>query len=110
MTRVAHQLGIFLIDPRLGPRLLRRGGPDAFAVDVGGKGDIAQLGQFAGPHLDIVAQAGPFVNHEHARPRARHGVVPGQIAFQDLIALLVFDEFALHGGVEWKSQGEKEGG
>ena len=100
---------ILLIDPRLGARFLRRGGPDAFAVDVGGKGDVAQLGQFPGPHLGIVAQAGPFVNHEHTRPQPRDGVIPGQIALQDLIALLVLDDFGLHGRVEGKGEREKEG-
>jgi hypothetical protein len=45
-----------------------------------------------------------MASHEHSRPLARRGIVPGQIALQDLIALFVFDDFGLHGGVEQRGE------
>ena len=48
------------------------------------------------------------MDHQHARPRPALRVVPGEIAFQDLIALLIFDGFVLHGGVELSGKSEEK--
>ena len=40
------------------------------------------------------------MDHQHSRPRPAGGVVPGEETFEDLIALMVFDDLGLHGGVK----------
>ena len=93
-----HERAILLVHARLDSRLRGRLGPDAFAVDINGEGEVAHLGELSGPALGEIAQSHPLVDHQHARP-APSRIIPGQIAFQGGIALLVLDRFRLHRGV-----------
>src|SRR6185437_3874218 len=96
----ARQLPVFVIGLR---DLLAFGiglGPDAFAEDIGGEGDVAHLGQHLAALFDVVAEAAPFMGDENARPFALLALVvcPKTFAGRGLVQIVVivtFDHAAL---------------
>src|SRR6185369_10262425 len=70
----------------------------ALAVHVEREPDVAGLREPLRLLARVLVVAPPLVHHEDARALALRGVVPGEEALEDGVALLVLDGLRLHGG------------
>ncbi|MEK0445517.1 MAG: hypothetical protein RLZZ399_838 [Verrucomicrobiota bacterium] len=90
--------------------LCHAGGPDSFAVNIGGESDVAHAGEFLDDGLGVGADAEPVVDDEDCWAWGLGGVVVGNPALESGGALLVFDlrgfDFGEGGQGECEAGGE----
>ena len=73
----------------------------ALAVNIGAKGDVAELRELGGAKFFIIGQAEPLMYHEHAGAFAGNGIVIGEKTFECRVALFVFDCFRVNSGLRF---------
>ena len=92
----SHERPVLLVKACLPCCFLWRLGPDALTVHVQGEGRVAHFGQFVRAHASVVAKPHPFMHDQYAGAVALDGLIPGQVALQNRVAVPVFDDFGLH--------------
>src|SRR5690606_17449331 len=72
-------------------------GANAFAINIGDEGDIAEFSQHFGAPFLVITGALPLVDDEDAGAFADDSIVVNEIAFERGVAFLVLDRFGFDG-------------